>query len=116
MNTTNTFQSLDGKFKSITTELMLDDDKRLDLVTRRNSYGKLTTYATVAQRMKGHSVAFMFGHSMGKDFNRMLACNDVKRITSKAIVEQHQKFLDNIDDIAKDALKYYKVTMVEMAT
>jgi len=109
----NTFPNLAGKDKRITTELMLSSDRKLDLTTYRNFSGELVTQASVLNRLEGKDCTHMFGHQMMGDYNRRFAANKV-RMTAKAVEAQHNKYLEQLDQIALDATRYYGVSIVKV--
>jgi hypothetical protein len=114
INIPHTTSTLEGKYKRMNTEVLLREDMKLDLTTYRNSYGYLVTYATVSRKVVAHSEPFLYGHILGRDYNRMFKTAKV-RVTANAVKAQHGEFLVNLASIMEDAKKYYGVTIVKVA-
>jgi hypothetical protein len=81
---------------------MLDDDRKLVVVTKKSHDGYLTTSAMVGKVSGAFFTSLMF-----RDFNCTLEKNKV-RVTSKAISEQHYRCLDNKEQIISLAREHYK--------
>lgn len=113
INIPYTTSVLEGNYKRMDTEVLLSEDKKLNLTTYRNVNGFLVTYATVSRKLEGHSAPFLYGHRLGQDYNRMFKTAKV-RVTANAIKAQHGEFLVNLAGIMEDAKKYYGVSIVSM--
>lgn len=113
INIPHTTSTLEGKYKRMNTEVLLREDMKLDLTTYRNSYGYLVTYATVSRKVVTHSEPFLYGHILGRDYNRVFKTAKV-RVTANAVKAQHGEFLVNFAGIMEDARKYYNVAIAKV--
>ena len=79
----------------------LPDNRFLKITTMKRSSGNLATTATVG-KSSGNSFSFV----VFQDFNKTLA-NEKIRVTEKAVKNQHDKVLENLDDLKAEIAEYY---------
>lgn len=103
-----TFSRLTSTEKRIETIANLHGDRQLSLVTHRDFNGILITRASVGIVKNG-----FVHYLMGKDYCRVFERNKV-RMTKAAVEAQHNKYLENLDQIADEATRYYGVTILKM--
>lgn len=115
INVPHTTSTLEGKYKRIETEVLIDEDTKLSLTTYQKTSGDkcLLTYATVSKKLVGHSAPFLYGYRLGHDYHRVLKTSKV-RATANALKTQHGEFLVKLANIIEDAKRYYGVQVVKI--
>jgi hypothetical protein len=103
-----TYSKNTGKEKRIETVADLPGNRQLSLVTWRNFNGNLVTRASVGIK-DGNFIKYL----MGRDYNRVFQEGKV-RLTFKNVEAQHNKYLEQLDQIAEDATRYYGVSIVKV--
>lgn len=90
------------------TSLSMESQRELQIFTRRNNHGQLTTSATVWHlRSDGTRTHAMGLGTTGGDFScRVLETRPLK-ITEKAVAAQHDKVLLQVDAIMERARQHY---------
>ena len=83
------------------TGMDLPDNRFLKITTMKRSSGNLVTTATVG-KSSGNSFSFV----MFEDFNKTLLHEKV-RVTEKAVKNQHDKALENLDALKAEIAEYY---------
>lgn len=118
INVPHTFSQLEGKFKRMETEVILDDGSKFSLTTYQKTSGDkcLLTYASVSKQLpcRGAGDAFLYGHRMGHDYHRVLEAAKLKRVTANAVTEQHGRYLSQLQMIVEAAKKYYGWTAITL--
>ena len=118
LNIPHTTSKLEGNFKRMETEVLISDELKLSLTTYQRVSGvkALVTYASVSKRLptRGAGDAFLYGHRLGQDYNVVFESANLKRVTAKAVTEQHGRYLVQLPIIMEAAKKYYGVTILKL--
>lgn len=83
------------------TGMDLPDNRFLKITTMKRSSGNLATTATVG-KSSGNSFSFV----VFQDFTKTLV-NEKVRVTEKAVKNQHDKVLENLDALKAEIAEYY---------
>lgn len=83
------------------TKIMLTDTIQLTIRTTKNSHGKLQSNASCA-----HKEGAFLRHALFEDFSVYVSTSCPKRITEKAVKEQHEGLA--FETIIKEAKAFYK--------
>ena len=89
----------------------IDGGRQLHIRTARKMYGTsgLETSASVWSPWKdGYLTHKTVVFGCGGDFSRHLAVTHPKRVTEKAVVEQHEQALGLIEQLRAEACAYYQ--------
>lgn len=97
---THIFKDRYGKWRA-ETRFDLDDNRVLEIHTRKTERGELVTYATVSTVANGYKT-----HRVFQDYSKCLAADKV-RCDAKNVVHQHDKVLSMIDTLRADISRHY---------
>jgi len=86
-----------------TTIIKLDDEKQLQILTMKRWGGQLITTATVMINENG-----ILTHKMYGDYSASILFETIPRITSKAVIAQHEKALTILETIKDAVTSFYK--------
>jgi len=85
------------------TTVMLNNTIQLEVTTKKNNRGTLTSNASC-----GHKDCAFISHTMFEDFYETVVASSPKRVTEKAVKEQHEKL--DISAIIMQAKTFYKLS------
>jgi len=85
-----------------TTETQLKGNLYLKISTMKTSSGKLSTTASCFTKD-----GMFQTHRVYQDYYVVLAARHASRVTAKAVKDQHDMYLSNIEQIKNMALEYY---------
>jgi hypothetical protein len=103
-----TYSTFTSTEKRVETTAALPGNRQLSLTTHRSFDGELITRASVGI-VEGGFVKYL----MGRDYNRVFQRGKV-RMTKGNVEAQHNKYLEQLDQIAEDATRYYGVSIVKV--
>ena len=84
------------------------EKKELVLNTRKHSFSPvLTTDATVHTDEGGGRRSFIIGATGEGDYMKRVILTSPKRVTEKAVQNQHENALLMLDEIVREAVEYY---------
>jgi len=90
------------------TYFQLKGDRVLRVTTMKRNNGKVTTSASsVILKKDGIFVSESF--VMFQDFSKTLLSVSINRVTEKSLTEAHNKALENIDAVIKEAKEFYSI-------
>jgi hypothetical protein len=89
------------------TDISLSDKLEIGVLSYKRSNGYLVTIVTVSAVELSLSGYAMKSHKLFEDYNKTWAESKVSRLTEKVLLSQHNKVLEQLQEIKEDVKNFY---------